>query len=116
MTQTPQHDLLDDGQVPKSEPPERPRGRIGRARRDGGEPRLVDPEVARRLVQEAREQGLDIAGPSGLLQQMMKSVLEAALAEELTDHLGYEAGDPSGRGTGNSRNGSTAKTLLTESA
>src|SRR4051794_5692174 len=45
---------------------------------------------------------------------MMKSVLEAALAEELTDHLGYEAGDPGGRGSGNSRNGSTPKTLLTE--
>ncbi len=115
MTQTPQHDLLDDGQVPQSEPPERPRGRIGRPRRDRGEPRLVDPEVARRLVQEAREHGLDIAGDQGLLQQMMKSVLEAALAEELTDHLGYEPGDPSGRGTGNSRNGTTSKTLLTES-
>jgi putative transposase len=45
---------------------------------------------------------------------MMKSVLEAALAEELTDHLGYESGDPGGRGSGNSRNGSTPKTLLTE--
>jgi putative transposase len=50
----------------------------------------------------------------GLLQQMMKSVLEAALAEELTDHLGYEPGDPAGRGSGNSRNGTTGKTLLTE--
>ncbi len=46
---------------------------------------------------------------------MMKSVLEAALAEELTDHLGYEPGDPAGRGSGNSRNGRTPKTLLTES-
>jgi putative transposase len=65
-------------------------------------------------VAEAREQGLDIAGDSGLLQQMVKSVLEAALAEELTDHLGYEPGDPAGRGSGNSRNGTTPKTLLTE--
>src|SRR5512142_138390 len=45
---------------------------------------------------------------------MMKSVLEAALAEELTDHLGYEPGDPAGRGSGNSRNGTTPKTLLTD--
>jgi len=71
--------------------------------------------MARRLVMQAREQGLDVAGDSGLLQQMMKSVLEAALAEELTDQLGYEPGDPAGRGSGNSRNGTTPKTLLTES-
>jgi putative transposase len=45
---------------------------------------------------------------------MMKSVLEAALGEELTDHLGYEPGDPAGRGGGNSRNGSMPKTVLTE--
>jgi putative transposase len=100
----------DDGRVP----PDKPRGRIGRPRRDADEPRLVSQEMARRLVAQAREEGLDIAGDSGLLQQMMKSVLEAALAEELTDHLGYEAGDPAGRGTGNSRNGTTSKTLLTD--
>jgi hypothetical protein len=32
----------------------------------------------------------------------------------LTEHLGYEKGDPAGRGKGNSRNGTSAKTLLTE--
>jgi transposase-like protein len=41
-------------------------------------------------------------------------VLERALAEELTDHLGYEEGDPAGRGSGNSRNGVSPKRLLTE--
>jgi putative transposase len=87
---------------------------VGRPRRDADEPRLVSPDLARRLVVQAREEGLDIAGDAGLLGQMMKSVLEAALAEELTDHLGYEHGDPGGRGSGNSRNGSTPKTLLTE--
>jgi putative transposase len=99
-----------DGGVPD----ERSRGRIGRPRRDAGEPRLVSEDFARRLVAQAREEGLDVTGDSGLLQQMMKSVLEAALAEELTDHLGYEPGDPAGRGSGNSRNGSTPKRLLTE--
>jgi putative transposase len=43
-----------------------------------------------------------------------KAVLERALAEEMTDHLGYEKHDPAGRGSGNSRNGTTAKTLLTD--
>lgn len=103
--------VTEDGPVPAEEPG----GRLGRPRRDEGGPRLVSPEMARRLVVRAREEGVDIAGDSGLLQQMMKSVLEAALAEELTDHLGYEPGDPAGRGSGNSRNGTTGKTVLTES-
>src|SRR3954451_3261529 len=103
--------VVDDGGVPA----DKPRGRVGRPRRDAGEPRLVSQDFARRLVAQAREEGVDIAGDSGLLGQMMKAVLEAALAAELTDHLGYEAGDPGGRGSGNSRNGSTRKTVLTES-
>jgi putative transposase len=111
MTEIVASGLVEDGAVPA----DRPGGRIGRPRRDAGEPRLIGEELARRLVEQAREEGLEITGSSGLLQQMMKSVLEAALAEELSDHLGYESGDPAGRGSGNSRNGSTAKTLLTES-
>jgi putative transposase len=101
----------EDGSVSGAD---RPRGRIGRPRGDADEPKLVDREFAQRLVEQARADGVDIAGSAGLLQQLMKSVLEAALAEELTDHLGYEHGDPAGRGSGNSRNGSTSKTVLTE--
>jgi putative transposase len=103
-------EVAEDGQVA-----DKPRGRIGRPRRDSGEPRLVSAEMARRLVAQARQEGLEVTGEAGLLQQMMKSVLEAALNEELTEHLGYEPGDPAGRGSGNSRNGTTRKTLLTES-
>jgi putative transposase len=103
--------LAEDGPVPA----DKPKGRVGRPRRDAGEPRLVTDDLARRLVEQAREEGLEITGNSGLLQQMMKAVLEAALNEELTDHLGYELGDVAGRGSGNSRNGTTPKTLLTES-
>jgi Transposase, Mutator family len=66
-------------------------------------------------VERAREEGSEIAGPQGLLQQMMKSVLEGALHEELARHLGHDHGDPAGRGSENSRNGSTSKTVLTES-
>ncbi|WP_275190973.1 transposase [Bradyrhizobium sp. CSA112] len=40
--------------------------------------------------------------------------MERALGAELSDHLGYEKGDPAGRGGGNSRNGTSAKTILTE--
>jgi putative transposase len=41
-------------------------------------------------------------------------VLERSLATELTEHLGYEKGDPAGRGSPNSRNGTTVKTVATE--
>ena len=56
----------------------------------------------------------DLLGDDGLFKQLKKALLERALGAELSDHLGYEKGDPSGRGTGNSRNGHSGKTLLTE--
>ena len=56
----------------------------------------------------------DLLGDEGLFKQLKKALLERALGAELTDHLGYEKGDPSGRGTGNSRNGHSGKTVLTE--
>lgn len=45
---------------------------------------------------------------------MKKALLERALGAELTHHLGYEKGDPAGRGSDNHRNGSDPKTVLTE--
>jgi putative transposase len=56
----------------------------------------------------------DLLGEDGLFKQLKKALLERALGAELTHHLGYEKGDPVGRGTGNNRNGSYAKTVLTE--
>ena len=53
-------------------------------------------------------------GPDGLLKQLTKTVLETALNEELTGHLGYDKHDPAGTGSGNVRNGTRAKTVLTE--
>ena len=55
-----------------------------------------------------------ISYTDGLTLPSTKAVLERALGEELTEHLGYEKHDPAGRGSGNSRNGSTPKRLLTE--
>src|SRR5919197_2208806 len=74
----------------------------------------VDAQLAAQLVAQARERGISLVGPDGLLQQLTKLVLEGALEGELTDHLGYEHGDPAGRNGGNSRNGTRAKTVLTE--
>ena len=66
------------------------------------------------LVRQAREQGLSLTGPDGLLKQLTKTVLETALNEEMTEHLGYEKHDPAGRESGNLRNGTRVKTVLTE--
>ena len=64
----------------------------------------------------ARAQGLALTGPDGLLKQLTKTVLETALNEEMTGHLGHEKHDPAepGRGSGNVRNGTRPKTVLTE--
>ena len=43
--------------------------------------------AAKGLVRLAREQGLSLTGPDGLLKQFTKSVLETALNEEMTEHL-----------------------------
>jgi putative transposase len=87
---------------------------VGRPRREPEEPQFLDAEQAEALIEQAREQGVELLGEHGLLKQMTKAVLERALAEELTDHLGYEVGDPAGQGSGNSRNGYTPKKLITE--
>ncbi len=65
------------------------------------------------LIKDAVKSGTPIDGADGLLNELTKAVLERALDSELTHHLGYEAGDPAGRGSGNSRNGSTPKTVST---
>jgi putative transposase len=56
----------------------------------------------------------DLLGEEGLFKELKKALIERALGAELTEHLGYEKGDPSGRGTGNSRNGHSRKTLKSE--
>ena len=50
-------------------------------------------EIARGLVARARSEGAELVGPDGLLSGLTKRVLETALEEELTDHLGYEPYD-----------------------
>ncbi len=75
---------------------------------------LVDAALADELLARAQTEGVELLGPDGLLSQVTKAVLERALAEEMTEHLGYEKHDPAGRGSGNSRNGVTGKQLLTE--
>ena len=71
-------------------------------------------QVAEELVRRAREQGLSLTGPDGLLKQLTKTVLETALNQEMTEHLGHDKHAPPGNESGNVRNGTRAKTVLTE--
>lgn len=64
-------------------------------------------ELAQQLLAQAKEQGVELMGPNGLLGQLTKNVLETALDAEMTEHLGY----PAGRGSGNGRIGTRSKTV-----
>jgi Transposase, Mutator family len=70
--------------------------------------------AAQEMVARAREQGLSLTGPDGLLKQLTKTVLETALNQELTEHLRH---DKHGLAqAGNVRNGTRSKTVLTEAS
>lgn len=71
-------------------------------------------QFAQQLVDQAKSEGVDLIGPGGLLTGLTKTVLEAALEEEVSEHLGYDKHDPAGRNGDNSRNGTRSKTVLTE--
>lgn len=75
---------------------------------------LFDDEMLDKLMAATDERGLSLTGEGGFLPEMIKAVLERGMQAELTDHLGYDKGDPGGIGSGNSRNGTTPKTVGTE--
>jgi putative transposase len=74
----------------------------------------AEEDFARGLMERAKAEGVSLVGPGGLLSGLTKTVLETALEAELTEDLGYEAHEPAGRNSGNSRNGARSKTVLTE--
>jgi putative transposase len=74
---------------------------------------VFSPTMIDALLADAESSGTPLDGPEGLLNRMAKAVLERALAEEMTDHLGYASGDSDGAGSGNSRNGTGTKTVST---
>ena len=81
----------------------------GPRRKPTAEEREAD-QLIDNLLKEYRSPE-EVVGEGGLLQQLTKRLLERALGAELTDHVGYEKGDPAGRNGGNSRNGTSQKTL-----
>jgi putative transposase len=74
---------------------------------------MIKPELLDELLSDC-ERPEDLLGEEGLFKRLKKALLERALGAELTEHLGYEKGEAAGRGSGNSRNGYSSKTVLAE--
>jgi putative transposase len=70
----------------------------------------IEDEIIDNLLKDYKEPE-DLIGENGLLKQLTKRLLERAMSAEMTEHVGYEKHEASGRNGGNSRNGKTAKTL-----
>lgn len=75
---------------------------------------MVDAGLLDHLMDRVGDGGLALTGKGGFLPEFLKRVLERGMQAELTDHVGYEKGDAAGRGSPNSRNGTTPKTVATE--
>jgi putative transposase len=75
---------------------------------------MIEAGLLDDLMDRVDAGGLTLTGEGGLLPELVKAVLERGLAAELTGHLGYEKGDPAGRGSPNSRNGHSGKTVATQ--
>jgi putative transposase len=109
--------------VERGEPAGRAAGNAGAARRARGAvaadelPLSVRDQLSDELIDEllagARTEA-QIVGPGGLLADLTRRLVERAMSAELTEHLGYEPHQQPPGGTGNTRNGTTPKMLVTE--
>src|SRR5215510_14531755 len=70
----------------------------------------LDKELIDKLL-EGYQKPEDLIGENGLLKQLTKPLVERAMSAELTHQLGYKKNDATGRGSGNSRNGTSKKTI-----
>src|SRR5665213_2350369 len=76
-------------------------------------PADFSPEILDELLSGGLKPA-DLTAEDGLFRRLKKALMERALGAELTHHLGYEKGDPAGRGSGDNRNGYSEKTVLSE--
>ena len=86
---------------------------------DESDGRQLSPEqaAAAAMVAEARQRGLELTGPDGLLKLFTRNVLETALNEEITEHLGHEKNQAAPeRRSANVRNGVRSKTVISDAA
>jgi putative transposase len=73
----------------------------------------IKPELIDELLKGYKKPE-DVIGENGILKQLTKAIIERAMGAELTHHLGYEKHSAQGKGSGNSRNGTTSKTLKSD--
>jgi putative transposase len=73
----------------------------------------IKPELVEELLKSVSKPE-DLLGPGGVLSRLKGALMERMLEAEMSEHLGYEANEVEGRGTGNSRNGHSSKTVHTE--
>lgn len=76
--------------------------------------KIPTEELAVELLERAQAVGVSLVGPGGLLAELTRRVLEAGLDAEMTEHVGYAPYERAGHGSGNSRNGTRAKTVVTD--
>jgi putative transposase len=92
-------------------------GIVGTPKKVVGAGRQLSPEQAAvaAMMADAKARGLELTGPNGLLKLFTKNVLETALNEEMTEHLGHEKNRTEhGRSSTNVRNGSRPKSVVTD--
>lgn len=70
----------------------------------------ITPEILDEILKDY-EKPEDLLSQDGLIQQLTKALVERALNSEMSHHLGYEKHNPIGNNSGNSRNGSSPKTI-----
>jgi putative transposase len=105
----------------RSEPGGRAQRPAGAGRRPRGSVAQLPPEVRDQLSDELIDELLagarteeEIVGPGGLLADLTRRLVERAMSAELTEHLGYDRHQEPPGGSGNTRNGTSPKTLATE--
>jgi transposase-like protein len=94
-------------------------GIVGTPKKAVGAGRQLSPEqvAVAAMMADAKARGLELTGPNGLLKLFTKNVLETALNEEMTEHLGHEKNrTEAGRPSANVRNGSRPKTVVSDAA
>ena len=74
----------------------------------------IRDELLDELLKEYKDPE-DLFGKNGIFKELKKRLIEKAMDAEITHHLGYEKHSPSGKNTGNSRNGKSPKTIKSDS-
>lgn len=75
---------------------------------------LIDDATLAKMMDKIESEGLELLGPDGVLTELTSKIMNLAMDAERTAHLGYEHGDRAGWGSGNSRNGTSPKTVITD--